>query len=436
MCPTKCRTDQVSNPKPTHPHLIRRYLLHSKQDTINSDVNILSIMDGFSTSTAKGSILIVDDTPNNLHLLSTMLENLGYEIRCTNSGAMALVAVNTEHPDLILLDISMPDMNGYEVCQRLKANEATSDIPVIFLSALSEAIDKVKAFQLGGVDYITKPFQVEEVLARIENQLRFQRLQAELQQARLDALRALEQEKKLNHLKSEFVSMVSHDFRTPLTSIQGFAELLRCSGCVPPLDVVNRYVDKINSAIDHLLYLLEKVLLIGSVEAGKMQCQPIAINLEKLCRDLVDTLQLSAENGHQIRFSWVGTSTQAEMDATLLQQILTNLLSNAIKYSPNGAPVDFKLDCQEHVAIFQVCDRGIGIPAENQPYLFEAFYRSGNVGNIKGTGLGLAVVKQCVDAHCGQIFLESMEGEGTRVTVTLPRYITNTEAAQDGKAVP
>jgi two-component system, sensor histidine kinase and response regulator len=140
---------------------------------------------------SKGDILIVDDTPDNLHLLSTMLEQRGYEVRSVTNGSTALMGIQAQPPDLILLDINMPGMNGYEVCQRLKANPHTHEIPAIFISALNEVFDKVKAFTVGGVDYITKPFQVEEVLARIENQLTVRRLQAQLREA-------LEQERSLN----------------------------------------------------------------------------------------------------------------------------------------------------------------------------------------------------------------------------------------------
>jgi signal transduction histidine kinase len=144
----------------------------------------------FSQS-SKGDILIVDDTLDNLRLLSTMLEERGYEVRSVTNGSTALIGIQAQPPDLVLLDINMPGMNGYEVCQRLKANPNTQEIPTIFISALNEVFDKVKAFEVGGVDYITKPFQVEEVLARIENQLTVRRLQAKL-------FKALEQERSLN----------------------------------------------------------------------------------------------------------------------------------------------------------------------------------------------------------------------------------------------
>lgn len=167
-----------------------------------------------SSQSSKGDILIVDDTPNNLRLLSAMLTEQGYEVRSVASGSAALMGVQAQPPDLILLDINMPGMNGYEVCQRLKADPNTDKIPVIFISALNEIFDKVKAFSMGGVDYITKPFQVEEVLVRVENQLTLCRLQARLQaqnsrlqQAEAELLKALAQERSLNQRIEEMATL-------------------------------------------------------------------------------------------------------------------------------------------------------------------------------------------------------------------------------------
>lgn len=369
---------------------------------------------------SRGNILIVDDTPNNLRLLSSMLTQQGYEVRSAISGSVALMAVRTVHPDLILLDINMPKMGGYEVCERLKADEQIREIPVIFLSALSETLDKVKAFQVGGLDYITKPFQVEEVLARVENQLTLRKMQIDLQQARADALRALAQEQELSRLKSEFVSMISHDFRNPLTSIRGFTDLIRYANPALAPDVQSRYFDKIDTAIDHILYLLDEVLLIGSIEAGKVQYRPVCFNLSHFCEELTESLRLGISSQHEIQFNHSGDCPQAEMDQMLLRQILTNLLSNAIKYSPEGGTIQFDLHCHDGSAVFRVQDQGIGIPPENQHHLFETFYRCSNVGDIKGTGLGLSVVKRCVDAQQGNVAIDSKQGAGTTVTVTLP----------------
>lgn len=370
--------------------------------------------------TSRGNILIVDDTPDNLCLLSAMLTQHGYEVRSAISGPVALMTTKIELPDLILLDINMPQMNGYQICEHLQSNEQTCEIPVIFLSAFNEAIDKVKAFRAGGVDYITKPFQVEEVLVRVEHQLALRRMRAELQQAKAEALKALEQEKELNRLKSEFVSMISHDFRTPLTSIQGFTELLRHNRQDLSPEIQSRYFGKIDAAVEHLLRLLNEVLLVGSIEAQKVQCQPVSTNLEKFCHDLVESLCLSDSTPHPIYIACTGNCTQTKVDQTLLHQILSNLLSNAIKYSPRQKPIQLNLHCQSDLIKIQVQDQGIGIPEENLPHIFDAFYRGRNVDRIKGTGLGLAVVKKCVEAHQGQIQVNREESFGTTFTITLP----------------
>jgi signal transduction histidine kinase len=366
-----------------------------------------------------GDILIVDDTPDNLRLLSEMLSKQGHRVRSAISGTAAFMAIASRCPDLILLDIDMPQFNGYQVCQRIKADAKTQDIPVLFLSAFSDAIDKVRAFQVGGLDYIAKPFQVEEVLARVNTHLILSRTQIELQQAKAEALRALAQEKELNRLKSEFISLVTHDFHTPLVSIQRFVSLLRQNGLMLPNATLQRYFNKIDASIEHLMYLLDQVLLIGKSESGKLNCYPMPFNLKAFCQELIDSLQLDSDRA-PIQFSYVGTDTQVELDQALLRQILINLLTNAVKYSPDDRPIDLTVEREATAIVLQVQDQGIGIPPEEQSHLFELFHRCTNVQSIRGSGLGLAVVKTCVDAHQGQIQINSKVGEGTTVKVTLP----------------
>lgn len=372
-----------------------------------------------SATRAKGKILIVDDTPDNLRLLSEMLSNQGYSVRSAISGTAAFMAINTKCPDLILLDINMPQLDGYQVCQRIKSQESTRDIPILFLSANHEAIDKVKAFQVGGLDYITKPFQVEEVLARIDTHLTLSRVQKELSQARIDALRALEQEKELNRLKSEFIALVTHDFHTPLVSIQGFVSLLRQNCPNLPITTQERYFNKIDASVEHLMYLLEQVLLIGKSESGKLQSYPTRFNLKTLCQEMIESLQL--QNTHRlIDFSYLGADDTIELDPALIRQILLNLLTNAVKYSPNDRPIQLRVQ-QEHSAItLEVEDQGIGIPLDEQAHLFELFHRCSNAQSIRGSGLGLAVVKTCLKALNGQIQINSQLGQGTIVTTKIP----------------
>lgn len=370
-------------------------------------------------SQSKGNILIVDDTPDNLRLLSEMLSKQGYSVRSAISGTAAFMAIDTKCPDLILLDINMPHLDGYAVCQQIKASESTCDIPILFLSAYNESIDKVRAFQVGGLDYITKPFQVEEVLARVNTHLTLNRTQKELQQAKAEALRALEQEKELNRLKSEFISLVTHDFQTPLVSIQGFVSLLRQNSANLPIETQHRYLNKIESAADHLMYLQDQVLLIGKSESGKLQCYPTQFNLKEFCHELIESLQLQ-DDCHPIEFSYIGKAVDVELDPALIKQILINLLTNAIKYSPNDRPIRLTVAYRESAIVLQVEDQGIGIPLEEQTHLFELFHRCSNVQSIRGSGLGLAVVKTCVDAHNGHIQVTSQVGAGTIVRVTLP----------------
>ncbi len=382
----------------------------------------------------KESILIVDDTPANLQLLAQMLSEQGYKVRIAQDGTMALMSIQSSAPDLILLDIMMPELNGYQVCSRLKASSRTKDIPIIFISALNEVFDKVKAFEVGGVDYITKPFQAPEVLARVEHQLQLRRLTQQLlernallqqevhrrEMAEAEVRKSLSKEQELNKLKSYFVSMVSHEFRNPLTTILGFAEFMRDFSPQLSEEKKQEYLRQIVESARRMTALLNDVLSIGQAEAGKLEFNPEPLDVEEFCNDLVEEIKLANSNQHRIDFSSQRQTTNACMDKNLLRQILTNLLSNAIKYSPKGSTVTFDLVCQDEKAIFHIKDEGIGISPADQQRLFESFQRGSNVGKISGTGLGLTIVKKAVDLHGGQIAVKSEVGAGTIFSVAIP----------------
>jgi signal transduction histidine kinase len=231
---------------------------------------------------------------------------------------------------------------------------------------------------------------------------------------------ALEKEKELNELKSRFISMTSHEFRTPLTTILGSAELLEHYSHKWPEEKKLVHFKRIHSNVQHLVQLLNDVLLIGQAEAGKLEFNPKPLDVVQLCCSLVEELQLSAGSEHTIAFSYQFPELESCLDEKLLRHILSNLLSNAIKYSPTGSTVNFKLVGQNGQVIFQIQDEGIGIPEEDQQHLFETFHRAKNVVNIPGTGLGLAIVKRSVDLHGGKISVKSEVGAGTTFTVTIP----------------
>lgn len=243
---------------------------------------------------------------------------------------------------------------------------------------------------------------------------------AERKQAEAKVRQALEQEKELGELRARFVCMVSHEFRNPLHVISFSTSALKRHSHQWTEEKKLKNLDRIQTAVENLTELMEDVLIIGRSEAGKLTFEPRALNLEQFCHDLVAQLQLSHGNEHTVTFASLGNCSTACVDEKLLQPMLTNLLDNAIKYSPNGSTVDLTLSCQDGEVIFQIKDQGIGIPAVDQQRLFEPFHRGNNVGDIPGTGLGLAVVKKLVDMHLGQISVASEVGVGTTFTITLP----------------
>lgn len=233
---------------------------------------------------------------------------------------------------------------------------------------------------------------------------------------------ALEKEQELNRLKSLFISTVSHEFRNPLTVIQTAVELIEMQGA--NLTDVKRctYLKRIQGAVQSMEKLMEEVLFMGRSEAGKLAYNPAPLNLEQFCRELIEDFSIVENSVCEIVFTCHSNHTDALMDEELLNYMFGNLLSNAVKYSPGGDKIQFELTCEptEKVAIFYIKDQGIGIPEPDQTRLFESFYRASNVRAIKGTGLGLVIVKKCVDAHNGQISVTSQVGIGTTFTVILP----------------
>ncbi len=387
------------------------------------------------------SVLIVDDTIYNIQLLSLMLIRQGYKVSQATSGTQALDIVNESLPDIILLDIRMPDIDGYEVCTRLKANPVTKDIPIIFISSIEEPSEKVEAFAVGGVDYISKPFQLIEVLARIETHLRLCLLQKKLQvqneQLQMAAAlltRSLQQERELSQMKSDFISVVSHEFRTPLTTIQSASELLEHYDWSKEEQV--EQLHQIQTEVKHMTSLMEDVLFLSKTNAGKSKLNLNKFDLLSFCCQILRQTERSLTNSHILHsFFCILSSNTAienihlqndlpkltvEMDEKILRQILINLITNAIKYSPKDSTISLEFIVDQEYATFIVSDQGIGIPEEDLEKLFSAFYRGKNVGILPGTGLGLSIVKNCVDIHNGTISVESQLNIGTKFTVVLP----------------
>jgi len=362
-----------------------------------------------SNLTAGGDILLVDDTPDNLRLLSLILSQRGYEVRKALSGRMAITSAQAKAPDLILLDVRMPQMDGYQVCEQLKANPQTADIPVVFVSALDDPLDKVKAFAVGGADYVTKPFQDLEVIARTEHQLRIRRLQKQL----------VKHNEELTRSKREleqFAYAVSHDLQQPLQSILGFTKIMLMKYQASFDQEVKQYFGSIEAASHRMQKLIVDTLDYARIHSKKQIFEPIDCN--QVIKQAIENLYSLIE-AKQAKIE-IDSLPIVMGDETLLVQLFQNLISNAIKFTyPGVSPsVEISATFTERHWQFCVADNGIGIEPENLTGIFEAFHRLQK--QYDGTGIGLAICRKIVEAHGGLIWVESQPGQGTSFYFTLP----------------
>jgi CheY-like chemotaxis protein len=358
--------------------------------------------------TEKATILVVDDTPDNLALMSNLLKN-DYKVKVANSGEKALkVAASDSPPDLILLDIMMPGMDGYEVCQRLKRDPMTMNIPVIFLTAKSEMEDEKKGLELGAVDYITKPISPPIVMARVKNQLALQQKNIELELAKHVA-------EKANLAKSDFLSSMSHELRSPLNAILGFAQLMDSdSESVSPSQ--KESIAQILKAGWHLLKLINEILDLAKVESGQVPMSREPVSLTEVMRECQTMIEPQAQqHGIKLIFAPMGKPCFVQADRTRVKQVLINLLSNAIKYNikQGTVEVDCNLSIPGRIRV-SIRDTGMGLNAEQLAQLFQPFNRIGReAGNEEGTGIGLVVAKRLVELMGGIIGVESTVGLGS-----------------------
>ncbi|MCS6814674.1 MAG: response regulator [Cyanobacteria bacterium] len=360
---------------------------------------------------SKGDILIVDDTPDNLRVLSAMLTSQGFNVRKALTGQRAISSVEADRPDLILLDIKMPGMDGYTVCQHLKANPHTSHVPIIFISALDDAIDKVKAFVVGGVDYITKPFQEIEVLARITHQLHIQQLQQQLMQQNEELARS-------NRELEQFAYVVSHDLQQPLQSITGFVKLLQLKYEHQLDDVAIDYINRVYTAGNRMQRLIHDLLTYSRI--GKQQSfGPVDCNV--VVKQMLETFLHTGGSKRPVITCEVLPVVMG--NETQIMQLFQNLVGNAVKFvNPGTTPhVSIAAVSEPDYWLFRIQDNGIGIEADQINRVFEMFQRTQAATKYDGSGIGLATCKKIVENHGGKIWIESQVQVGTTIYFTLPK---------------
>ncbi len=364
-------------------------------------------------------ILVVEDEAIIAEDIAYHLEKMGYAVvDIVATGEEAIEVATTTHPDLVLMDIMLQgEMDGIEAAQQIRTELS---IPVVYLTANADESTLQRAKVTGPFGYAIKPFKEKELRATIEIALSRHQAELEVQTALAAAEASRREALDISERKSQYVSMASHEFRTPLSVIKFSAVMLRDYGEKLSEEKKQKYLQRIQTATDSMNHLLEEVLTLGRAESGQLKFNPAPLDAVSFCQELVESLQMSVGAQHTLIFTSSGDCASACLDEKLLWHILNNLLSNAIKYSPKGSTVFFTLSCEESRLSLQVKDRGIGISKSDQQRLFDPFHRASNVGNIPGTGLGLAILKKAVELHGGQIEVESEIGKGTAFTVTLP----------------
>ncbi len=364
------------------------------------------------------SLLIVDDEPDNLRILSSLLKEEN-QVIIAKSGEQALTLAQEKQPDLILLDVVMPNMTGFEVIKSLKSMPSTANIPVIFITGLQSSKDETLGFELGAVDYIHKPFNPAIVKARVASQLEIIRQRQELQSLS-------EKLQKASEAKGMFLANMSHEIRTPLTTIIGYTESLIANE-IPQLEHPNALAI-VNNSSKHLLSLVNDILDFSKIEAGELSIEILATDLNNLLEQVhVMCSELAKKKGLTLDWQLQGSiPSHLETDPTRLKQILINLLSNAIKFTEQGT-ISIELTHSDQGLSFSIKDEGIGIAQDKLDKLFTSFNQVDNSTSRQygGTGLGLSISQSLANRLDGKIQVESELGQGSTFTLTIPVKTTS-----------
>lgn len=379
---------------------------------------------------SKGVILAVDDNPEHLDVLFEYLAQAGVTVLLAQNGESALKTAEDSVPDLILLDVMMPGCSGFEVCRRLKTNETTKDIPVIFMTVLSDTRDKLKGFEVGGVDYITKPFEHKEVLARVKAHLTIRNLQQELREKNVALEQYVtllaernEQLEEVNASKDRFFSIIAHDLRDPFTGLLGLSQVITEEFERYPPQKIKEMIMTLRGMSETLYALLDNLLTWSRVQRGMIEYHPQTIDVQKVVTRNVAIFTSNAEQKQITLSTAIQEWTTAYADKKMVDTIIRNLLSNALKFTHSGGNIEVSATQNGNYVTVSVADTGIGIDEKHIPKLFriDAQYKRIGTANEKGTGLGLILCQEFVERNGGKIWAESTVNKGTTFRFTLPQ---------------
>ncbi len=396
------------------------------------------------------TLLIVENGLTTRRLIGGYLKEQGLDFQCASSGAEALESALNHPPDLILLDISLPDMDGFELCRLLKSESSTIDIPVIFLTGRVDTKDILLGFDTGAVDFITKPFKPAELIARIYTHLELKRskellleqnskLENYINELRLsrdlteeysnkvidlmsDLMEREEQLKQANGQKDKFLSIVAHDLKNPIGAFLNLSELLVRDFDTLEIAEVKEMVGDISDASKQLFSLLENLLEWSRSQTGRIQFNPHTVDLNEITSGVLYILQLNANAKNIALVNEVPPESYVHADDNMIRTVIRNLASNAVKFTPSGGTITVYAKRFEHYFEMGIRDTGVGISQENINKLFriDTTFRGVGTANEKGTGLGLILCKEFINKHEGDIWVESTEGKGSTFIFTIP----------------
>jgi len=369
-----------------------------------------------------GTVLVVDDDQRNVRLMESILRGSGYQVVKAYNGEDALRLVETAPPDMLLLDVMMPRMSGFELCQKLKDRYETRLLPIIMVTALNALEDKVQALEYGADDFLSKPINKVELLAKVRSVLRVKALHDELEKNRLEIEKKNQALIRMEGFKESMMQMVVHDLKNPLASIMGNVQLIQMAETVNPARL-KELLQRTQESARQLMRMILNILQIGKLEEQKMPLNLERVALRHLAQENVDEMTgLSARDNIRVENRVPPDLPSPLADRELISRVIANLLNNAFKHTPGGGQVIIDARREEDAVVLTVSDTGEGIPEDLQPRIFEKFV-GGESDTSKrmlyDSGLGLTFCRLAVECHGGSIRLKSKPGEGTTVFISL-----------------
>ena len=366
-------------------------------------------------------ILIVDDKPENIIALKRILNKHHFEVDSALSGEEALKKVLKSNYDLILLDVQMPGLDGFEVAESISGYSKTKDIPIIFLSAVNVNKQFIsKGYASGGRDYMTKPFDPDVLILKIKTFIKLYEQTVALQNMQQVLVEEIEFRKQAERTKDEFITMASHELKTPLTSIKGYMQMVERSFDRDLKDDARKYLERTRQQLEKLNVLIDDLLDTSKIASGKLDFRNNVYAVDAIIENAIDIIRQTYPSHTILKTGNVGVNIYG--DQLRIEQVILNYLTNAIKYSPNSFEILFDvslLSCDE--VMINITDSGIGIPKDKQADLFTKFYRVEESSNrFQGLGMGLYICAEIIKRHHGRYGVDSEPGKGSSFYFTLP----------------